>query len=293
MTLRLAIPKGSLEEQTLLLLEAADLHVRRGSSRDYHGRIDDERVDRVSLLRPQEIPRYVEEGFFDLGITGRDWVEETGSDVEILAELAYAKGGPGHPVRIVLAVPIDSPISEASNVPNGTRISTEYPKLTERFFEELGVSVRVFESYGATEAKVPDIVDAIVDVSETGGTLRAHGMKIVATLMESEVLLIANREAASDKAKRAQMDDLNTLILGAMSARGKVLIKLNVSEERLKEVLEVLPAMKSPTVSPLAGEGGYAVETVVEKATVNTLLPLLKSNGATDILELPISKIVP
>jgi ATP phosphoribosyltransferase len=293
MTLRLAIPKGSLEEQTLLLLEAADLHVRRGSSRDYHGRIDDDRVDRVSLLRPQEIPRYVEEGFFDLGITGRDWVEETGSDVEILAELAYAKGGPGHPVRIVLAVPIDSPISEASNVPNGTRISTEYPKLTERFFDELDVSVRVFESYGATEAKVPDIVDAIVDVSETGGTLRAHGMKIVATLMESEVLLVANREAASDKAKRAQMDDLNTLILGAMSARGKVLIKLNVSEERLKEVLEVLPAMKSPTVSPLAGEGGYAVETVVEKATVNTLLPLLKSNGATDILELPISKIVP
>ena len=293
MTLRLVIPKGSLEEQTLLLLEAADLHVRRGSSRDYHGRIDDERVDRVSLLRPQEIPRYVEEGFFDLGITGRDWVEETGAQVEILAELAYAKGGPGHPVRIVLAVPVDSPASNASEIPTGARISTEYPNLTRRHFERLGVDVKVFESYGATEAKVPDIVDAIVDVSETGGTLRAHGMKIVDVLMESEVLLIANREAAGDAAKRAQMDDLRTLILGAMSARGKALIKLNVSEEQLKAVLEVLPAMKSPTVSPLAGDGGYAVETVVEKATINTLLPLLKSQGATDILELPITKIVP
>lgn len=293
MTLRLVIPKGSLEEQTLLLLEAADLGVRRGSSRDYHGRIDDDRIERVSLLRPQEIPRYVEEGFFDLGITGRDWVEETGASVETLAELPYAKGGPGHPVRIVLAVPIDSPAAKAADLPKGARISTEYPNLTRRYFEGIGVDVRVFESYGATEAKVPDIVDAIVDVSETGGTLRAHGMKIVETLMESEVLMIANRDAATDKGKRADMEDLRTLILGAMSARGRVLIKLNVSEERLKEVLEVLPAMKSPTVSPLAGEGGYAVETVVEKATVNTLLPLLKSHGATDILELPISKIVP
>jgi ATP phosphoribosyltransferase len=293
MSLRLVIPKGSLEEQTLLLLEAADLGVRRGSSRDYHGRIDDERIERVSLLRPQEIPRYVEDGFFDLGITGRDWVEETGAAVEILAELPYAKGGPGHPVRVVLAVPVDSSANRAADLPQGARISTEYPNLTSRYFEGLGLEVKVFESYGATEAKVPDIVDAIVDVSETGGTLRAHGMKIVETLMESEVLLVANRDAAADKGKRGDMDDLRTLILGAMSARGRVLIKLNVSEERLKEILEVLPAMKSPTVSPLAGEGAYAVETVVEKATVNTLLPLLKSHGATDILELPISKIVP
>lgn len=293
MTLRLVIPKGSLEEQTLLLLEAADLRVRRGSSRDYHGRIDDERVDRVSLLRPQEIPRYVEEGFFDLGITGHDWVKETGSNVDTLADLPYAKGGPGHPVRIVLAVPIDSPAESAADLPAGSRISTEYPNLTKRYFEDLGVEVKVFESFGATEAKIPDIVDAIVDVSETGGTLRAHGLKIVETLMESEVLLIANREAAADGAKRAQMEDLRTLIIGAMAARGRVLIKLNVSEQRLKDVLEALPAMKAPTVSSLAGDGGYAVETVVEKATVNTLLPQLKSKGATDILELPISKIVP
>jgi ATP phosphoribosyltransferase len=291
--LRFVIPKGSLEEQTLRLLEQADLRVRRGSSRDYHGRIDDERIDRVSLLRPQEIPRYVEDGFFDLGITGRDWVVETEAEVEHLASLEYAKGGVGFGVKIVLAVPIDHPAGTAAELPNGTRISTEYPNLVRKHFVELGIEVKVFESYGATEAKVPEIVDAIVDVSETGGTLRAHGMKIIDTLLESEVLLIANPTAAADPGKRAAMDDVVTLLLGALRAQGRVLIKLNVSEERLKELLAVLPSMKAPTVSPLAEESSYAVETVVEKSTVNTLIPLLKANGATDILELPISKIVP
>ena len=290
--LRLVIPKGSLEEQTLALLEAADLRVRRGSSRDYHGRIQDDRIERVSLLRPQEIPRYVEEGFFDLGITGRDWVVETGADVEVMASLEYAKSGAGI-VRVVLAVPVDSPANRAEDMTAGTRVSTEYPNLTTAHFERLGIPVRVFPSYGATEAKVPDIVDAIVDVSETGGTLRAHGMKVIATLLESEVLLIASRAASADAEKRRAMDDLTTLLLGALRAQGRVLIKLNVSEEQLKEVLEVLPAMKAPTVSPLADEGNYAIETVVEKAYVNTLIPLLKAHGATDILELPISKIVP
>lgn len=290
--LKLVIPKGSLEEQTLLLLEAADLRVRRGSDRDYHGRIADDRVERVSLLRPQEIPRYVEEGFFDLGITGRDWVEETGADVETLASLAYAKSGTGV-VKVVLAVPVDSPAERAADLAPGTRISTEYPALTARHFEDLGIAVRIFPSFGATEAKVPEIVDAIVDVSETGSTLRAHGMKIIETLLESEVLLIASREAAADPDRRRAMDDISTLLLGALRAQGRVLIKLNVSEERLKELLAVLPSMKAPTVSPLAEEGNYAVETVVEKAFVNTLIPLLKAHGATDILELPISKIVP
>jgi ATP phosphoribosyltransferase len=290
--LKLVIPKGSLEEQTLRLLEAADLKLRRGSARDYHGRITDDRIERVSLLRPQEIPRYVEEGFFDLGITGRDWVVETAAEVETLASLAYAKGGTGF-VKIVLAVPVDHPADRAGDLPSGTRISTEYPNLTGRFFAELGIPVKVFPSYGATEAKVPEIVDAIVDVSETGGTLRAHGMKVIETLLESEVLLIASREAAADPDRRRAMDDIATLLLGALRAQGRVLIKLNVSEERLKELLAVLPAMKAPTVSPLAQEGNYAVETVVEKAYVNTLIPLLKANGASDILELPISKIVP
>lgn len=291
--LRFVIPKGSLEEQTLSLLEGADLRVRRGSSRDYHGRIEDERIDRVSLMRPQEIPRYIEEGFFDIGITGRDWVEETGADVEVLAELPYAKGGPGHPVKIVLAVANDSPWESATDLPDGTKISTEYPELVRRRFASLGTEVRVFESYGATEAKVPEIVDAIVDVSETGGTLHAHGMKIIDELMESEVLLIGNRASWEDPDKRRAIEDVRTLLLGAMEAKGRVLIKLNVSREKLDNVLEVLPAMKAPTVSSLAEEGEFAIETVVEKASVNSLIPLLKAHGATDILEIPISKIVP
>ena len=291
--LRLVLPKGSLEEQTLRLLEAADLRVRRGSSRDYHGTIEDDRIDRVSILRPQEIPRYVQEGFFDIGITGRDWVEETGAQVDVLTSLEYAKGGVGQGVRVVLAVPVEHAAERAADLAPGSRISTEYPNLTKAHFDRLGIPVRVFESYGATEAKVPEIVDAIVDVAETGDTLRAHGMKIVETVLESEVQLIANPAATTESAKRGAMDDVATLLLGALRAQGRVLIKLNVSEDRLKELLEVLPAMKAPTVSPLAREGNYAVETVVEKSGVNTLIPMLKSHGATDILELPISKIVP
>jgi len=290
--LKLVIPKGSLEAQTLRLMEQADLRVRRGSDRDYHGTVDDERIERVSLLRPQEIPTYVEDGLFDLGITGRDWIAETGAQVEELASLEYAKSGTGHGVRIALAVPNDHPADSAKDLPPGSRISTEYVNLTRRYFEDLGIPVHVVWSYGATEAKVPEIVDAIVDVAETGSTLRAHGMKIIETLLESEVLLIANKDSAADRDKRAAMEDITTLLLGALRAEGRVLIKLNVIEEHLKAVLDVLPAMKSPTVSQLS-EGGYAIETVADKATVNTLIPLLKSRGAADILELPISKIVP
>jgi ATP phosphoribosyltransferase len=229
---------------------------------------------------------------FDLGITGRDWIDETGADVEVLASLEYAKSGTGRGVRIVLAVPGDHPANSAKELPADSRISTEYVNLTRRYFHDLGIPVRVVWSYGATEAKVPEIVDAIVDVTETGGTLRAHGMRVIETLLESEVLLIANRASAGDPTKRAAMDDITTLLLGALRAEGRVLIKLNVSEEQLRAVLDVVPSMRSPTMSQLS-DGGYAIETVVDKATVNTLIPLLKSKGATDILEIPISKIVP
>jgi ATP phosphoribosyltransferase len=290
--LKLVIPKGSLEQQTLRLLEEADLRVRRGSDRDYHGSIDDDRIDRVSLLRPQEIPVYVQDGLFDVGITGQDWIAETEADVEVLASLSYAKSGTGHGTRVVLAVPAEHPADSAKEIPPGTRISTEFERLTERFFADLGIDVHVVWSFGATEAKVPEIVDAIVDITETGSTLRAHGMKIIETLMSSEPVLVANRESAADPAKRSAMDDVTTLLLGALRAEGRVLIKLNVAEDDLAGVLEVLPAMKSPTVSRLQ-EGGYAVESVAEKRRVNTLIPLVKSRGATDILELPISKIVP
>jgi ATP phosphoribosyltransferase len=290
--LKLVIPKGSLEEQTLRLFEAADLHVRRGSSRDYHGTIDDDRIDRVSVLRPQEIPVYVAEGLFDLGITGQDWIAETSAEVEVLASLSYAKTGPGHGTRIVLAVPNEHPANSANEMPAGSRISTEFVKLTERHFAGLGIPVKVAWSYGATEAKVPEIVDAIVDVTETGSTLRAHGMRIIETLLTSDPVLVANREAASDPTKRVAMDDITTLLLGALRAEGRVLIKLNVSEAARDAVLAVVPSMKAPTVSPLAG-GGFAIETVVEKRGVNRLIPDLLAAGATDILELPISKIVP
>ena len=290
--LKLVIPKGSLEEQTLRLFEAADLAVRRSSSRDYHGSIDDDRIDRVSVLRPQEIPTYVAEGLFDLGITGQDWIAETGSDVEVLTSLRYAKTGTGHGTTIVLAVPNEHPADSAAEMPPGSRISTEFVRITERHFAELGIPVRVAWSYGATEAKVPEIVDAIVDVTETGSTLRAHGMKIIETLLTSDPVLVANREAAADPAKRAAMDDITTLLLGALAAEGRVLIKLNVSEADRDAVLAVVPSMKAPTVSPLA-DGGFAIETVVDKRGVNRLIPELKAAGAADILELPISKIVP
>jgi ATP phosphoribosyltransferase len=290
--LKLVIPKGSLEEQTLRLFEAADLRVRRGSTRDYHGTVDDERIERVSILRPQEIPLYVQDGLFDLGITGQDWIAETEADVEVLTTLSYARSGTGHGTQVVLAVPNEHPARNAKEIPPGTRISTEFLKLTERYFEGLGIPVKVVWSYGATEAKVPEIVDAIVDVTETGNTLRAHGMRIVETLLTSEPVLIANRETLADERARAAVDDVRTLLLGALRAEGRVLIKLNVTEERLPEVIAVVPSMKAPTVSQLS-EGGYAIEAVVEKRGVNRLIPQLKAAGATDILEIPISKIVP
>ncbi len=290
--LKLVIPKGSLEEQTLRLFEAADLQVRRGSSRDYHGTIDDDRIDRVSVLRPQEIPIYVQDGLFDLGITGQDWIAESDSDVEVLTGLSYAKTGTGHGTKIVLAVPNEHPANTAAEMPPNSRISTEFVRLTERHFADLGIPVKVRWSYGATEAKVPEIVDAIVDVTETGSTLRAHGMKIIATLLTSEPVLVANREAAAHPVKRAAMDDITTLLLGALQAEGRVLIKLNVSDAARDAVLAVVPSMKAPTVSPLT-DGGFAIETVVDKRGVNRLIPELKAAGATDILELPISKIVP
>jgi ATP phosphoribosyltransferase len=290
--LKLVIPKGSLEAQTLRLFEEADLRVRRGSDRDYHGTIDDDRIDRVSILRPQEIPLYVQDGLFDVGITGQDWIAETGADLVELTTLTYAKTGTGHGTQVVLAVPNEHPANAAREIPPGTRISTEFVELTRRFFADLGIDVKVSWSFGATEAKVPEIVDAIVDVTETGSTLRAHGLKIIETLLTSDAVLVANQHAAADAAKRAAMDDVVTLLRGAIEAEGRVLIKLNVTEGQLDAVLAVVPSMKAPTVSPLA-EGGFAIETVVDKRGVNRLIPELKTAGATDILELPITKIVP
>jgi len=289
--LSLVLPKGSLERATLELFEAADLAVRRGSERDYRAAVDDPRIDRVMFLRPQEIPRYVEQGLFDIGITGRDWIAETASDVDTVCELQYSKAT-SNPVRIVIAVPKEHAATSAAELPDGVRVSTEYPELTRRFFDDAGVKAVIVPSYGATEAKVPDIVDAIVDVTETGSSLRAHGLRILETILTSRTELIANRTAYVDEEKRAAMDDIALLLQGAISARGQVLLKLNVSADRLDAVLDVLPAMASPTVTQLADSDMRAVESVVGKRGVNTLIPALKGAGARDILELPISKIV-
>ena len=290
--LRLVIPKGSLERATFELFEAADLKITRTSDRDYHGSISDPRVATVSILRPQEIPTYIEEGLFDLGVTGEDWIEETGAKVTKVTPLEYSKET-DRPVKIVLAAHRDSGVTKASDLKPGSKISTEFPNITRTYFERLGIPVKVFLSYGATEAKVPEIVDAIVDLTETGSTLRRHGLEIVDVLLESRTHLIANPETYADETKRRAIEELTLLLRGAVDARGKVLVKLNVEEARLEEVLAVLPAMRAPTVSQLAGGGYVAVETVIGKSTVNTLIPQLKALGAGDIVELPISKIVP
>ncbi|MFP5225548.1 MAG: ATP phosphoribosyltransferase [Actinomycetota bacterium] len=290
--LRLVIPKGSLEPMTLSLLSDADLPLRRSSDRDYHGTIADPRIERVSILRPQEIPTYVAEGRFDVGITGLDWVHETGAKVEIISGLSLS-GRAGGTARIVLAVPNDSKISSAKDVPDGFRISTEYPETTRKAFTELGTDVNIFLSYGATEAKVPEIVDGVVEVTESGSTLRRAGLKIVETFLESETVLIASPQAAADEEKMRAIGDIRLLLEGVIQARGRVLVKLNVPASALESVLEVLPSMKAPTISQLAHSEDYAIETVVERSQINTLIPSLKERGATDIVELPISKIVP
>ncbi|MBX6371336.1 MAG: ATP phosphoribosyltransferase [Acidothermus sp.] len=289
--LSLVLPKGSLERATLELFEAADLAVHRSSDRDYHASIDDPRIDRVRFLRPQEIPTYIAEQVFDLGITGRDWITETGAEVVSLGELEYSKAT-SNPVRIVLAVPKDHPASSGVELPDGIRVSTEFPELTRRYFDTIGVKAQIIPSYGATEAKVPDIVDAIVDLTETGTSLRQHGLKIIDTLLVSRTELITNAEAYADAEKRAAMEDIALLLRGAIRARGNVLLKLNVPDERLADVLAVLPAMGSPTVTALASGDMHAVESVVPKKGVNRLIPTLKAAGARDILELEISKIV-
>jgi ATP phosphoribosyltransferase len=289
--LSLVLPKGSLERATLDLFDAADLTVRRSSDRDYHAAIDDPRIDRVRFLRPQEIPSYLERGLFDLGITGRDWIAETGADVASLGELRYSKVT-SDPVRVVLAVPERAPWQSVADLPEGIRISTELPSLTGKYLEQHGVKAVVVPSYGATEAKVPDIVDAIVDLTETGSSLRRNGLRILDTLLTSYTELAANTAAFADPGKRAAMDDIALLLRGAIEARGNVLLKLNVPADRLQAVTKMLPALSSPTITTLARGGMNAVETVVPKRGVNTLIPALKSAGARDILEIPISKIV-
>ncbi|MCK4475307.1 MAG: ATP phosphoribosyltransferase [Methanophagales archaeon] len=292
----IAIPKGSLEAQTLLLFKQADLEIKV-TSREYSPRIEDPRIEKVKILRPQEIPEYVEKGYFDVGITGKDWIEERGADVVEIADLRYSKTSEEEgSVKIVLAVQADrADIKEAKDIKPQSKISTEYPTLTKSFFDKLGIPVQVFFSYGATEAK--DMMDGIVELTETGETLRKNNWRIIHTILESFTKLIANKDSWSDAEKRREIEEIRTLLSGVIEARGKVLLSMNVAENKLKEVVSALPAMKKPTISELYDSDNnqgryYAVETVVSKREVNILIPKLKSMGAEDIIEIDITKIV-
>lgn len=286
----IALPKGSLEAQTFQLFKEANLEVRR-TDRDYNPRIDDPRIGKVKILRPQEIPLYVQMGYFDLGISGLDWVQESGADVAEIANLSYSKTGDGN-VRIVVAVHRDEPIDDVSAIRPGSRVTTEYPRITERFFKEIGIPVRLFASYGASEAKVPDLMDVVVDLTETGSTLKKNGLKIIGQIMESHTALLANHESLRDPEKRKAIEEIATLLLGVIEARHQVLLTMNVPSTALEQVIEVLPAMKKPTVSRLHGIEYFSIQTVVRRELVNGLIPHLKGAGAEDILEIPIAKIV-
>jgi len=293
--LRLALPKGSLEEQTLRLFKEADLAVIRGF-RDYNPSIDDPRITQIKILRPQEIPKYVEEGYFDLGISGWDWVNESEADVEVIADLPYSKQSSGV-VRLVVAVTEDSDIKKPEEIKPGSRVTTEFPNLTKKYFEDLGIPVEIYFSYGASEAKVPELMDVVIDLTETGSTLRKNRLRIIGTILESTTKLLANKQSLKDLEKKKVIEEIKTLLLGVIEARGKVLLSMNVPEAKLEDLIGILPAMKKPTVSHLFKNQSnsteyYAVETVVPKKEVNVLIPKLKEKGAEDILEMNISKIV-
>ncbi len=291
----IAIPKGSLEAQTMLLFKQADLEVKV-TSREYNPTINDPRIGKVKILRPQEIPEYVEKGYFDMGITGKDWIEERDAKVVEIADMRYSKAAEKEStVNIVLAVQADSAIQDAAEMKPQSKISTEYPNITRKFFERLDIPVQIFFSYGATEAK--DMMDGIVELTETGETLRKNNWRIIATLLESSTKLIANKDAWADTTKRREMEEIRTLLAGVLEARGRVLLSMNVANDQLKDLIDVLPAMKRPTISQLYDSDinhtrYYAVETVVSKHEVNILIPLLKSKGAEDIIEIDIAKIV-
>ena len=294
--LKLALPTGSLQKPTLDMFAAAELSITTPNSRCYEAFIEDPRVSCVRWLRPQEIPVYVADGLFDLGIAGYDWVLERGCKdrVQIVTKLPYSRGS-NRPVRIVVAVSEDADeIKTAADIKPGSKVTTEYVEITKEYFAKLGIPVKVEFSFGTTEAKVPEIADVAVELTESGSSLRANRLKIVDTIVESSTVLIANPETWENEDKRQCVNDLVTLLLGALDARGRVLRKMNVAKANLDKVLQVLPAMKAPTVSQLVGgETEYlAVETVVDKNGINLLIPQLKKAGAEDIIELPISKII-
>ncbi len=286
--LKLGLPSGSLMEATISLFQKAGFSIS-GASRSYRPVIDDPEI-RINLLRAQEMSRYVEGDFLDCGITGRDWVEENGSQVEVLAQLPYSKAT-SNPTRWVIAVPENSPYKSVKDL-EGKRIATEAVGLTKRYFESHGVKAEIEFSWGATEVKVPDLVDAIVDITETGSSLRANKLRILETIIESYPVFVANKAALSDPWKRAKMERLTLLLEGALRARDKVGLKMNLPRTKLQNLLDALPALRNPTVSPLAQNDWVAVETVIDEKIVREIIPQLKSLGAEGIIEYPLNKVV-
>src|SRR5579864_7420051 len=286
--LKLGIPKGSLQDATLDLFARAGWKITLGS-RSYVPAIDDHEIECL-LVRAQEMARYVQSGALDAGITGHDWVMETGADVDELAELVYAKQRLAR-VRWVLAVPEDSPIREPRDL-EGKVIATEVVQLTEKYLQRFGVKARVEFSWGATEVKVPQLADAIVEVTETGSSLRANRLRILDTVLESATVFIMNRAAAADTWKREKAENLILMLQGAIDAVSKVGLLLNVRHEDLSAVLAVLPALKNPTISNLSDPDWVAVNTIIEEAVVRQLLPKLKAAKAQGIVEYPLNKIV-
>lgn len=288
MALVLGLPKGSLQESTFALFKRAGFNVSC-SSRSYIPSIDDPEI-KCRLLRPQEMSRYVELGLLDAGICGYDWVYENGSDVQEVCELNYSKAT-SNPVRWVLAVPNDSPIKSVKDL-EGKRISSEAVGLVKRYLDQNGVKADVEFSWGATEVKAPELVDAIVDLTETGSSLRANNLRIVDTILTSTTRMIANRKAWADDAKRAKLEQLKMLLTGALDAQKRVLLKLNAPAAKLDAITAALPALHAPTVNKLNDADWYAVESVVEEHKVRDLIPVLRDAGATGIIELPLNKVI-
>jgi ATP phosphoribosyltransferase len=288
MTLKLGIPKGSLENATIDLFRRAGFQITV-NSRSYFPAIDDPNIE-CMLIRAQEMARYVEDGVLDAGLTGLDWIAETGATVEPIADLIYAKQSFGR-VRWVLAVPENSPVVSVKDL-EGKIIATELVETTKRYLAQHGVSAKVEFSWGATEVKPPVLADAIVEVTETGSSLRANNLRIVETVLESNTQLIANKTSWEDAEKRQQLLDIKMLLDGAIAAMGKVGLMMNTPKACLQDVLRVLPALKTPTISNLADDNWLALNTILDESTVRTIIPRLKAAGATGIVEYPLNKIV-
>ena len=284
----IGLPKGSLQESTYALFKKAGFSIK-GGSRSYFPAIDDDEIE-IRILRAQEMSRYVEHGMLDAGISGLDWIEANGSDVVDLCSMVYSKQSK-RPVRWVLAVPNDSDISSVKDL-EGKTIATEGVGIVERWLERNGVKAEVEFSWGATEVKVPDFVDAIVDITETGSSLRANNLKIVETLMESYPKFFCSKDAWADDWKKQKLEKIALLLKAALDASDKVLLKLNVQESNLEKVKDLLPALHAPTVNQLTDDGWFAIETVVDESVVREIIPDLKANGAEGIIEINLNKVV-